>query len=248
MTTDYNRIGDLYRRAKEQPWRLRIEGPSMMQLIGDVRGKMIVDMACGEGFFTRQLKRAGAAATVGFDISQEMITLATAHEAKDPLGVEYFVEDARSIGTQAGFDLAVSAWLLVYAHDRDELAVMSRGIASRVRPGGRFVTLTTNPELYFFDPLPDYSKYGFEVRLADSVFDGAPITWTINLDDETSFEIENYYLPVEALVGALREAGFRDVSVHPLTLAPDPAAGDEGDYWAEILACPPAIMIDGVKG
>ena len=125
---------------------------------------------------------------------------------------------------------------------------MSRGIASRVRPGDRFVTLTTNPELYFFDPLPDYSKYGFEVRLADSVFDGAPITWTINLDDETSFEIENYYLPVEALVGALREAGFRDVSVHPLTLAPDPTAGDEGDYWAEILACPPAIMIDGVKG
>jgi SAM-dependent methyltransferase len=247
MTTDYNRIGDLYRRAKEQPWRLRVEEPSMMRLIGDVRGKKIVDMACGEGFFTRRLKQAGADATVGFDISEEMITLAKAHEALDPLGVEYFVEDARSPDGHTAFDLAVSGWLLVYAHDRDELAVMSRGIASRVRPGGRFVTLTTNPDLYFFDPLPDYGKYGFEVGLADSVFEGAPITWTIHLDDETSFEIENYYLPVEALVGALREAGFRDVSVHPLALAPDPAAGDEGDYWADFVACPPAIMIDGIK-
>jgi hypothetical protein len=68
-----------------------------------------------------------------------------------------------------------------------------------------------------------------------------------NLDGDTSFEIENYYLPVEALVGALREAGLRDVSVHPLTLAPDPAAGDDADYWAQFLDWPPAIMIDGVK-
>ncbi len=247
MTTDYNRIGALYRRAKEQPWRLRIEGPSMMTLIGDVRGKKVVDMACGEGFFTRKLKQAGAGRTVGFDISEEMIALAKAHEAKDPSGVEYFVADARSAEADAVFDLAVSGWLLVYAHDRDELAVMSRGIASRVRPGGRFVTLTTNPELYFFEPVPDYGKYGFEIEVGDSVFDGAPITWTIHLDEGTSFEIENYYLPIEAIQGALRNAGFRDIAVHPLTLAPDPAARDEGDYWAEFLAYPPAIMIDGIK-
>lgn len=247
MTTDYDQIGDQYRRAKEQPWRSRLEAHSLMHLIGDVRGQRVVDLACGEGFFTRRLKQAGAARTVGLDVSREMVALAAAHEAADPIGVEYVVEDARVPGALGAFDLCVSAWLLVYAHDRAELATMCRGIAGRLRPGGRFVTLTANPALYAFDRRPDYRKYGFEVALADRAFEGAPIRWTIHLDDGTSVEIENYYLPTEALVSSLRAAGMRDIAVHALSLASAADAGDEGDYWDEILRYPPAIMIDGFK-
>lgn len=246
MTTDYNAISEQYRRAKEQPWRSRLEGHSMMQLIGDVRGKSAIDLACGEGFLTRKVKLAGAARTVGVDVSREMIALAKAREAREPLGIDYFVEDARAPGAHGAFDLCVSGWLLVYAHDRAELAVMSRGIADRLRAGGRFVTLTTNPALSEIDRKPDYRKYGFDVDVAGTA-DGAPILWTIHLDDRTSFEIENYYLPLEVLIASLRDAGMRDVTAHPLTLGPDPQAGDEGDYWDEMLRCPPAIMIDGVK-
>jgi len=247
MTTDYDRIGTLYRRAKEQPWRSRLEAPSMMQLVGDVRGRRVVDLACGEGFFTRKLKRAGATRAVGIDISREMIALAESHEAAEPIGCEYRVEDARAAGAERDFDLSVSGWLLVYAHDRAELAVMCRGIADRLRSGGRFVTLTTNPALREFGREPDYRKYGFDIEVADTAAEGAPIVWTIHLDEHTSFEIENYYLPVEVLVSSLRDAGMRDVRVHALTLAPDPRAGDEDGYWSEFLRYPPAIMLDGVK-
>ena len=45
-----------------------------------------------------------------------MIELARAQEASDPLGVEYVVHDAREVVMEKDFDLAVSAWLLVYAH------------------------------------------------------------------------------------------------------------------------------------
>jgi ubiquinone/menaquinone biosynthesis C-methylase UbiE len=244
MTTDYNKIAEQYKKAKEQPWRYRVETWSLMNLIGDISGKRVIDLACGAGFFTRKLRAAGAANVRGLDISEEMIALARAHE-NDP-GVEYLVEDARSTGPQQDFDLAVSAWLLVYAHDREELGVMCRGIARRLKPGGRFVTLTTNPDLYSFETTPDYRKYGFELRLEDSVYEGAPIVWTINLDD-SSFEIENYYLPIESFESALRDAGFRDVAFHKLTLEPSPQGVDEGDYWQDMLDYPPAIMIDGIK-
>jgi SAM-dependent methyltransferase len=247
MTTNYDSIGDLYRRAKEQPWRTRVEAHSMMQLIGDVRGKRVVDMACGEGFFTRKLKQAGAARAVGIDVSQEMVRLARLHETAEPVGCEYVVEDARAEPSEGGFDLSVSGWLLVYAHDRAELATMCRGIARRLRSGGRFVTLTSNPGVYHFDRRPAYRTYGFDIVVADHAWEGAPIVWTIHLDERTSFDIENYYLPVDALVAALREAGLRDVAVHALTLAPDPAGGDDRAYWDELLRYPPAIMIDGVK-
>ena len=93
---------------------------------------------------------------------------------------------------------AVSNWLLVYAHDREELGVMCRGLARRIKTGGRFVTLTTNPELYTWQSHPpDYRKYGFETRLPESAYEGAPVVITLHLDDE-SIVIENYYLPIAA--------------------------------------------------
>jgi 2-polyprenyl-3-methyl-5-hydroxy-6-metoxy-1,4-benzoquinol methylase len=248
MTTDYNkgRVAEQYKEAKEQPWRSRVEEYSLMKLLGDLKGTRVVDVACGEGYFTRRLRQAGAAKVSGFDIAERMIELARAQEANDPLGIDYWVEDVAASGPQQDFDLAVSAWLLVYAHTRAELASMCRGLARRLRPGGRFVTFTTNPELYFFKPLPDYRKYGLEVKLADHVYEGAPILWTFPLSD-SSLDIENYYLPVSAYESAFGDAGFRDFKVHQPELAPDPEAGDDRAFWADFLNYPPAILIDCVK-
>lgn len=247
MTTDYNQIADQYKKAKEQAWRSRVELFSLLNLIGDLAGKRVVDLACGEGWLTRHLRKAGASEVVGVDISEEMIALGRSQEASEPLGIEYRVEDARAAGSPQAFDLAVSNWLLVYAHDRRELGAMCRGLARRIKPGGRFVTLTANPALYSMQSHPpDYRKYGFEVRLPESAYEGAPLVFTIHVDD-SSFEIENYYMPIEAHESALHDAGFRDVACHTLALAPNPHAADEGQYWADMLTYPPAIMIDGVK-
>ena len=46
-----------------------------MELAGDVRDQRILDLACGEGFYTRRLKAAGAARVLGIDVSAEMIAL-----------------------------------------------------------------------------------------------------------------------------------------------------------------------------
>ncbi|HVX64050.1 MAG TPA: class I SAM-dependent methyltransferase [Pirellulales bacterium] len=248
MTTDYNagQTARQYKKAKEQPWRLRVETYSFMKLIGDLQGKQVVDLACGEGHFTRRLRQAGAANVVGEDISERMIALARAQEAEEPLGIEYRVEDARTLTPQQDFDLAVSAWLLVYARDRAELASMCQGLGRRLRPGGRFVTFTSNPDVYSFQPPPDYRKYGFDMRLAERVYEGAPIIWKILLDD-APLEIENYYLPISAYESAFRDAGFRDFAVHGLELAPDAEAGDDRAFWADMLNYPPAIMMECVK-
>ena len=247
MTTDYNQIANQYKKAKEQPWRARTELYSMMNLIGDLTGKKVIDVACGEGWLTRELRKAGASQVIGVDISEEMIELARWQEAGEPLGIEYRVEDARATGSQQDFDLCVSNWLLVYARDRAELGVMCRGLANRIKPGGRFVTLITNPALYTWQSHPpDYRKYGVSARLPESAYEGAPVALTVHLEDQ-SIVIENYYLPIEAHESGLRDAGFRDVAFHHMTLAPNPEGVDEGDYWDHFLQYPFFVMIDGIK-
>lgn len=244
MTTDYNKIAKQYREVKERPWRSLVEEYSMLKLIGALDGKKVIDLACGEGFFTRKLKMSGATTVVGTDISREMIALAIDREQSEPLGINYRVEDVRATGPQLDYDLAIAAWLLVYAHDREELAAMCRGLARQLRSGGRLVTLTTNPQLYFFDRF-DYQKYGFQIQLEDQVREGALIRWSGRLKDSSLIEVDNYYLPKEAYVSALEDAGFCDVVIHPLSLSPE--AASEADYWAEMLNKPPAIMIEANK-
>jgi 2-polyprenyl-3-methyl-5-hydroxy-6-metoxy-1,4-benzoquinol methylase len=248
MTTDYDQgcIAEQYKKAKNQPWRSRVETYSLMNLIGDVTGRKVLDVACGEGHFTRILRRAGASKLVGLDISERMIALARDQEAKEPLGIEYLVEDARTVVPQQDFDLVVSAWLLVYVQDRAELARMCHGLASRLKPGGRFVTFTTNPGVYDFQPPPDYRKYGFEMKLADHVFEGAPILFTFHIDG-SPLEIENYYLPVSAYEAAFRDAGFHDFAIHTPELSPSTQGNDDREYWEDFLNYPIAILIDCIR-
>jgi len=246
VAIDYNqgRIAEQYQEAKKQAWRDRVETYSFMNRIGDITGKKVLDVACGEGHFTRLLRRAGAARVVGLDISERMIALAREQEAREPLGIDYIVADARSIVDQEDYDIVVSAWLLVYAQDRAALASMCQGLACRVKPGGRFVTVTTNPGVYSFRP--DYRKYGFEVELADAVFEGAPIDITVNLAD-SSLEVRNYYLPIEAYASAFRAAGFHDFAVHIPDLEPAAETVDEGDYWDYLLDNPFLVVMDCVR-
>jgi SAM-dependent methyltransferase len=246
MVTDYNqsRIAERYQEAKAAPWRSRVETYSFLKLIGDVKGLRVLDVACGEGHFTRMLRNAGAVQVVGIDISERMIELARAQEARDSLGIEYRVEDARMAGGQTDFDLVASAWLLVYARSRAELVAMCRGLASRLRAGGRLVTIINNPAVFELDPPPDYRKYGFEMSLAGDPVDGAPITVTILLKDAT-LGIENYYLPITTYESALAEAGFRDFTVYSPELSPAPDS--EPAYWDDLLKYPNFVLLDCVK-
>ena len=57
--------------------------------------------------------------------------------------------DARELSGEDPVDLAVAAYLLNYARTGDELQAMCDGIARSLRPGGRFVTVNTNPALDF---------------------------------------------------------------------------------------------------
>ncbi len=246
MVTDYNenRIAEQYQQAKAQSWRAHAETYSFMKLIGDVDGKRVLDVACGEGHFTRLLRKAGAAEVVGIDISERMIELAREQETRQPLGIEYRVEDARAVAEHADFDLVVGAWLLVYAQTRAELVQMCRGLASRLRSGGRLVTVVGNPAVYGLDPLPDYRKYGFQLSLSGRAVEGAPTKYILLLEDST-LEIENYYMPIAAYESAFAQTGFANFAVHMPEVSR--ALDDDPAYWDDFLKHPSFILLECVK-
>ncbi|MDB5338603.1 MAG: hypothetical protein JWN70_4222, partial [Planctomycetaceae bacterium] len=149
MTTNYDPIAEQYKLSKQQPWRTHIEAYSLLQLVGNPAGMSVLDVACGEGFYTRLLRQQGAAKVTGVDLSQGMIDLARRQESLHQQGIDYLVGDAKHLELPAQYDLVVAAYLLNYAQDRQELAAMAHGIARCLKPGGRFVTVNSNPALEF---------------------------------------------------------------------------------------------------
>lgn len=81
----YDAIAKRYRESKWLLFRHFIERYTLFEVLGDLRGRTMLDLACGDGVYTRQFKRAGAVEVTGVDLSQAMIALAEAEERADPL-------------------------------------------------------------------------------------------------------------------------------------------------------------------
>lgn len=241
--TDYDPIAAQYQRAKQQPWREHVERHTMAELIGDLAGKSVLDLACGEGFLTRFVRARGAARVIGVDVSAKMIELARQQEAREPLGIEYVVRDARQLGPAGeAHDVVTAGYLLNYARTADELLDMCRAVARNLKPGGRFVTVNNNPS----QPVEDFGasrKYGYVKLCGGELREGSPIVHRFFLDDG-ELEITNYHLSVATYEWALAAAGLREVRWHPPRLSPEGEAEYGLEFWSGFLQSPPITFIE----
>jgi len=87
------------------------QDPVIFGTLEDIRGKSLLDLACGDGFYTRRFRTECAANPVrGIDLSPKQIARAEAIEQRDHLGVEYRVGDVTSLSLERRFD--VVPWIL----------------------------------------------------------------------------------------------------------------------------------------
>ena len=112
----------------------------MLEGLGDVRGKRVLDIGCGEGRFSRLLVELGAEVT-GLDLTEPLVERARSLAVG---GDSYVVGDAETLDGLAdgSFDLAVSYIVLVDLLDyRASIEAAYRVL----RPGGRFVVCNVHP-------------------------------------------------------------------------------------------------------
>lgn len=239
MSTDYNQIAEQYKESKLSPWRTFIEQFTLLDLIGDLGGKSVLDLACGEGYYSRLLKRAGAERVLGLDLSEKMIELGRDAESQSPLDVEYLAADAIGFVPEEKFDLVVAAYLLNYAQNEETLVGMSETIARSLKPGGRFITVNNNPS-QSPETFRATEKYGFIKSADEDLKPGTPITYTI-FQASGSFQFDNYYLSREAHERALRAAGLDEIEWIDARLSPD-WDGETG-YWDDFFADPSIVFL-----
>ncbi|MCE1245443.1 MAG: class I SAM-dependent methyltransferase [Firmicutes bacterium] len=124
--------------------RLLIHGPGMLELCLPAEGLKILDIGCGQGFFSRELARQGAKVTA-FDFSPNMIKIAKEKEAENPLGIEYLILDAEKAGElleEESYD-KVTACMSVMDIQNPFAAI--KGAAKVLKTGGNFIFSIPHP-------------------------------------------------------------------------------------------------------
>jgi 2-polyprenyl-3-methyl-5-hydroxy-6-metoxy-1,4-benzoquinol methylase len=116
---------------------------ALLDLLGPVAGRRVLDVACGHGRITRELARRGAD-LVGIDISGSLISKARETEQDDPLGIRYIHADItapKALG-DCEFDAAACNFGL---SDIDDLDAAIRTISGALCPRGCFVFSILHP-------------------------------------------------------------------------------------------------------
>ena len=234
---EYEAIADAYADSMRLPFRDAIEKHTLLELLGDVAGAKALDMACGDGYYTRLLKRLGASAATGVDVSAEMLRRAEAEEKRDPLGCTYRESDIASFEPSAPVDVVVAMYTLGYASDGEQLRAFCRACHDALRPGGRFVGLNDNVR----NPPPataSWAKYGLERSCADPPAEGDIVRYTLVNKDGSRFDLRNFHLRRETYEGAFRAAGFNEFRWVDVSLQ----RSERGKaFWDDFLAHPPIV-------
>jgi SAM-dependent methyltransferase len=205
---------------------------SYLETIG-VNGKDALDLACGNGDFTRLLSEMGARRVLGVDASAELLADAAKRAGR---GIDYHRADLAVAQSFGKFDLAVGIFYLHYARSIAELTTMIGNVSTNLRPGAFFLAAINNP----FSPLresPRFDRAIVPVNPHKSLEEGDALRVIKMRGGAMQTEIIIHYYPPHRYEQLLNEAGFHEIEWLPLradsALIP---AGEEGrwrDYCEE---------------
>jgi toxoflavin synthase len=240
--TDYEAMAQTYRESKRLPIKQYSEEFTFFQVLGSVRGLAVLDVACGDGYYTRAMKRQGAARVMGVDSSPTMITYATREEESHLLGIAYVVGEAETMDVLGVFDLVTAVYLLVHATSRDQLAAMCQAIVKQLKPRGRFVALTLNPQLVP-GQLPRVEHYRSGVTVRGPLYEGAPIDVTM-FTASGPLHLCNYYWSQATYESVLHQAGFERIVWHAMQVSAEGFETYGSAYWEAYRTHPHIVVLE----
>ncbi len=232
--TSWGNVADRYDEvvSDADSYQKKVILPNISRLVSPRNGLRVLDLACGQGFFSHELAKAGAQ-VVGVDVSKELVALARKKAGSAEHGyfsAEKFLVLAPSrsqVSAEPAFFLARADDLSVLGQKKFDVAICILAIqniedisktfkeVSRVlEKNGKFVIVLNHPAFR----VPKESSWGFDettktqYRRVDEYLSESRAEIDMNPGRESTDEAEqktiSFHRPLQVYSKTLANAGF----------------------------------------
>ncbi len=207
--TSWGKVAGWYSGLLEQSdetYQKTVILPNLLRLTAPQKGERILDLACGQGFFSRELSRAGAKVT-GLDISPELI--AEAKELSANFDIDYRAAPAHELDgfKAATFDKIVCVLAIQNITNPHEVFDCCSRILKR---GGSLHLVLNHPTFR----IPQSSSWGFDAasgiqyRRIDKYLSEHKIRIQMKPGTDAALATLSYHRPLQTYFKWLRASGF----------------------------------------
>jgi ubiquinone/menaquinone biosynthesis C-methylase UbiE len=196
---------DWVAHADSNDYRQHFLLPLALRMLGDVRGKRILDLGCGEGGYARELARHGAT-VVGVDGSARLIEIARERTRAEALDIEFHCANASAMHEMEAlsFDNVLAAMSLM---DVEDYPSSVHEVNRVLLPGGELLMSITHP--CFTAPISQWERDQAGRPLVfkvDRYFER--IAWREWMTAKFKVPVLRRHRPLEDYMAAPLEAGF----------------------------------------
>ncbi len=205
--TTWGNVADWYDEllSGDDTYQAQVILPNLLRLLAP-KGKKIIDVACGQGFFSRAFAEAGAD-VMGVDISPNLIAKAKQNTGEN-LKFEVAPADAMSCAQNKSFD---GAMIVLAIQNIKEMVETFRETARVLTEGGRLVVVLNHP--CFRIPKESYWGFDEEKQVQYRRIDTYNSSFSSEMDmtpGEKTDKVKtiSFHRPLQDYFKALSNAGF----------------------------------------
>jgi ubiquinone/menaquinone biosynthesis C-methylase UbiE len=208
--TSWSQVANWYDQVLNDPdsYQSQVIWPNLKRILGEVKGQKMLDLACGQGFFSFEIAKLGAS-VVGVDISSELIKKAQMESEKANLGIDFQVAPADKLDfLPAGlFDTVV---MVLAAQNIKELDRVFVECARVLKKSGRLILILNHPAFR----VPQFSDWHFneltkvQGRIVDKYLSEAQIEIKTHPGRENSSQTISFHRPLQVYFKWLAKNSF----------------------------------------
>jgi len=210
--TSWGTVADWYDEMllDSDSYQKQVIMPNIIRIINPKKGISIIDIACGQGYFSQTFAQNGAK-VIGCDISKELIKIAKNNSIKEK-EIEYFVSSSDNLPFMNGESRKVDFAVMILAlQNIENLSGTLSECARILKPNGRLVIVLNHPafripknsswewnEQKQYRRIDAYmSDQQFKIDMTPSETDSSKKKFTVS-----------FHRPLQVYFKALNKAGF----------------------------------------
>jgi ubiquinone/menaquinone biosynthesis C-methylase UbiE len=205
--TSWGGVAEWYDKVvyDEDSYQSRVILPNMLRIMHPEKGMHILDLGCGQGFFSHAFAAQGARVT-GADISPELIGIAKVRAGHNE---EFYVTPSDILKTwkDGSFD-AVS--IILALQNIERMAQTLRESARVMKKGGKLVVVLNHPAYR----IPGESSWGYDEKIGrqyrriDSYLSDSKREIDMNPGSSGRQKTISFHRPLQGYSKSLANAGF----------------------------------------